>query len=171
MWEMPRTFLGRKVLRRRKKIEREASTAAAADKPGEAVPAGSHGRASVPQHLPGMGVRLLVVLDRHFTVHRQVAIAFGALHVAPLVAGQIVCAFLRQYAQFLEVVDPDIGGRAFDERAAIAEAGAARGHRAQLPMRFFERQDLIFAEQALQRHGRVAALGQGGARDASARTG
>jgi hypothetical protein len=65
----------------------------------------------------------LPIDEGHFAVYQDVAVALRPPDPAPLAAGQVLGDLLGTERQVLVVVDDDVGGRALDERAAVAEAG------------------------------------------------
>src|SRR5207244_2946224 len=102
---------------------------------------------------------LAVVLDRHLAVDEDEPVALRALDAPPLAAGKIVRDFRRQAGELLEVVDDDVRRRTFDERPAVAEAGAVGGEGGQAPVGVLERAHRLLADDAAQELGRVAAAG------------
>src|SRR5215470_452032 len=101
-----------------------------------------------------------IVFDRHLAVHQDVTIADGALYPAPLAGGKIVRLLDRRHLQVFEVIDDDVGGFAFLERAAVGEPSAVRRQSRELPMHVLEGKDVVVARRADDRFGRVAARGE-----------
>ncbi len=115
----------------------------------------------VAQQLAWGGAGAGAVLEDYLAVDDGPLVACGALDAAPFVARQVVEDFDRLHRQFVEVVDYDVGGGSFAQRAAIFEARAEGGQRGQAPVDLFEGQPLLFTDELDDRFGREAARRSG----------
>ena len=109
---------------------------------------------------PENALRLLIVSDGDFTVHEDPAIAARPLDAAPFAAGQVMDDLVGQHGEILEIVDDDVGGRAFHQRTAIAEAGHLGRQGRQAPVRLLERDHAVLAHHLAQGFRRIATGGQ-----------
>ena len=86
-----------------------------------------------------------------------------ALDAAPLAAGEVVYDFALEFGlelERVEVVDDQIGGRAFGQHAAVAEAGRAGGQVGEAVVRLLERDLAGVAHHPDQEVGGVGAGGE-----------
>src|SRR5581483_3498642 len=78
------------------------------------------------------------------------AVAYGALNTAPLSPRQVIGDLadpVRFHIQMLEVIDDQVGPRAFAQDSAVAETGRVSGQRREAIMRLLERDALLVAHQ------------------------
>src|SRR5580658_8997234 len=66
----------------------------------------------------------VAMLHRHLPVDEDVAVTLRLLDATPFAAREIMRKLNRSHRKLVVVVDHDVGGRAFAQRAAIAEARA-----------------------------------------------
>src|ERR1700676_1095062 len=120
----------------------------------------SSGRYSVAQNLTWGRAGEAIAFPGNLAVHDNVAVALGTLHATPFVARQIVRDLDWQHFELIEVVNDDIGGRAFAQKAAILESGTERGKSRHAPVNVLEAHPLFFANEANQAFSRVAPCGE-----------
>src|SRR5260221_8168290 len=118
------------------------------------------GRSSVTQNLTSSRARELLAFPGYLAVHDDVAIALGTLHATPFVDRQVVRDLDRQHFELIEVVDHDVGRRAFAQEATILEASAECGQARHAPVDVLEADPLLLAYEANQALRGIASCGQ-----------